>query len=528
MAFELNIIVAVGSNLTKDGYPIGRNGKLPWYRCAEDLAWFKEVTMGHPIIMGRKTYESIGRLLPGRLNIIISRKSDLELPKYEKYGDGEGVIVKSFEEAISIAVENGEKAFIIGGGSIYKYAIENDYVDNIYIDELNIEVEDADTFFPDFKAIHPWQKVGRRIEIVKDFAYASVYERERGRNNKVDNQYLNLIQDILKNGTEKDTRAGKTLSLFSRQMRFNLKNGLPMLTTKKMFSKGVIHELLWFIKGDTNIKYLVENGVHIWDDDAYRYYIELLPKLGEKYVKNCSLSKEEFINRVLADDVLYSEDGVSEIYKLGDLGPVYGFQWRNWNGVVDQLQDVIYKLKNNPDDRRIMLSAWNVSDIPDMALPPCHYCCQFYAKEMTLEERRRWYWKHITCIGSQNVTVEIMDEINVPKRKLSCMWNQRSVDVFLGLPFNILSYAILTHMIAHCVNMDVDELIFNGGDVHIYLNQMDAINEQLKRNPHKYRLPKLWLNNNIKDIDGFSYKDIVIDDYNSYPTIKAPLSVGLK
>jgi thymidylate synthase len=126
------------------------------------------------------------------------------------------------------------------------------------------------------------------------------------------------------------------------------------------------------------------------------------------------------------------------------------------------------------------------------------------------------------------VTVETMDEMNVPKRKLSCMWNQRSVDVFLGLPFNILSYAILTHMIAHCVNMDVDELIFNGGDVHIYLNQMDAINEQLKRNPYKYKLPKLWLNNNIKDIDGFSYKDIVIDDYNSYPTIKAPLSVGLK
>lgn len=518
MALELNIIVAVG-NKTENGYPIGRNGMMPW-RCKEDLQWFKEVTMGYPVIMGRKTFESIGKILPGRKNIVITSQL---IPVV----NDNLIYVKNVEEAIEIASKLSEKAFIIGGGSVYKYAIENDLVDNIYIDELNLNIDDADTFFPDFKNRGSWNQVGRRVEVAREFAYASVYEKERGRrNNEVDSQYLNLIKDILENGTEKNTRAGKTISVFGRQMRFNLKKGLPMLTTKKMFSKGVIHELLWFLKGDTNIKYLVDNNVHIWDDDAYRFFLEYIEKLGENYSGYKNITKEDFIQYVLNDEVIRDYTTPEIIYKFGDLGPVYGKQWRNWNG-IDQIQDVIHKLKTNPDDRRLIVSAWNVSDIPGMALPPCHYCCQFYSTEMTLQERRKWYWNHVTPIGSQNVDIETMDEANVPKRKLSCMWNQRSVDCFLGLPFNIESYSILTYIIAHCVNMDVDELIFIGGDVHIYLNQMDAINEQLKRNPYKYDLPHLKLNPDIKNIEYFKYEDIKIIGYESYPAIKAPLSVGL-
>jgi thymidylate synthase len=174
-----------------------------------------------------------------------------------------------------------------------------------------------------------------------------------------------------------------------------------------------------------------------------------------------------------------------------------------------------------------MLSAWNPSAIPSMALPPCHYCCQFYTKEMTFNERKTWFIQNIRYTELDNITNEYMDEFNVPKRKLSCMWMQRSVDTMLGLPFNILSYSILTHMIAQCVNMDVDELIFNGGDVHIYENQIPAFEEQLSRSPYKYALPHLELNPNIKNIEDFKYEDIKIVGYESYPAIKFPLSVGL-
>lgn len=372
--------------------------------------------------------------------------------------------------------------------------------------------------------------------------------------NIVDKQYLDLMQDILDNGIWKETRSGKVKSVFGRMMRFNLKDGFPLLITKKMFYKGMIHELLWFLKSDTNIKYLVDNNVHIWDADAYRYYVNLINEhnsLLEKYKEKLSiyeinhkdiLSKDDFIdnikNEILDYDILVSEDkqGIRFFkYKLGELGAIYGHQWRNWNG-IDQIKNVIETLKLNPNDRRMIISAWNVSELDTMALPPCHYNFQFYTRELSFEERLKLLsevdnsdlyeqngdWKPY---GIKEVEEDLI-KYDIPKYELSCLFNMRSNDFCLGNPYNISQYALLTHMISQCVNMTVGELIYNGGDVHIYENQIEGCKEQLSRDPFKYDLPKLWLNPEIKDIDSFTYDDIKILDYESYPTIKFPLSVG--
>jgi len=482
----VNIIVAVGNYIAPIGFPMGKNGAMPWNNKA-DLKWFKDTTTGHPVIMGRKTYEAIGHPLKNRVNIVVSTREDL-------WTENSGIrVYDNLEKAIEFAKSIDEEVYIIGGASIYDYALELDLVDRIYIDMLAEDVKDADTFFPDVISHPDWEEVGTPIEIEPRKAYATTYVKIRGRENHVDEQYLNLVNRIIKEGTEKDTRAGKTRSIFGAQLRFNLKEGLPMLTTKKMFAKGVIHELLWFLKGDTNIRYLVENGVHIWDDDAYRYFLQTICK---KPGAGAAMDKEEFLRRVLVRDAWYFF--AEKPYRFGDLGPVYGKQWRNFGG-VDQIKEVIEKLRNNPDDRRIMLSAWNVGEIKDMALPPCHYTCQFYTKKLSNG-----------------------------KRELSCMFQMRSNDVILGLPFNILSYSILTHMIAQCCDMEVGELIFSGGDVHVYENQIEEYERSQKNNnPHMYSLPTLLLNPDIKEIDDFKYEDIKIEGYRSYPSVKYPLSVGL-
>lgn len=524
----INIIVAVGNYIVNKGFPMGKNGAMPWNNKA-DLKWFKDTTTGHPVIMGRKTYEAIGHPLKNRTNIVVSTRDDL-------WTENSGIrVYDNLEGAIKFAKTLDEEVFIIGGASIYDYALSNDLVDRIYIDMLSEDVPDADTFFPDIITNPDWEEVGRPVEIENRKAYAMEYVKIRGKENHVDEQYINLVNRIIKEGVEKDTRAGKTRSIFGVQMRFNLKEGLPMLTTKKMFAKGVIHELLWFLKGDTNIKYLVDNGVHIWDDDAYRYYLEVVKKCkGPEGFEN-AYNKEAFLKFVKLNswgDGLYNMD--KSPYYYGDLGPVYGRQWRDWNG-IDQVKEVIEKFRSNPDDRRIMISAWNVGEIKDMALPPCHYCCQFYTKKMTIKERTKWAidnevkFERYDCYlnPSDEELTEMFDKAGVPKRKLSCMWNQRSVDCGLGLGFNILSYSILTHMVAQCCNMDVDELIFSGGDVHVYENHIGPLKEQLTRNPHMYALPTLKLNSAITEIDDFTYEDIKIEGYKSYPTIKMPLSVGL-
>lgn len=519
--YSVNLIVAVGNyDSDRKGYVIGKDGKIPW-RNKNDMKWFKETTINHPVIMGRKTFNSIGKPLSDRANIIIT--SDPNSIKYE-WSD---VVytASSVEDAVKIAKKTYKTdAFIIGGASVYKEALDKDLVDKIYIDYIDETVEDGDTFFDDIISDNPeWKLITKdAIQIEPGKAVALIYEKERGLRNNVDTTYLGLLNDIIENGVVKHTRAGDTLSVFGRSLRFNLKEGLPMLTTKKMYGKGVIHELLWFLKGDTNIRYLVINNVHIWDDDAYRYFLE---RFGD--IRG-DTTKEKFLNYVKLGAYIEGTD-----YVYGDLGPVYGKQWVNWNG-HNQIQEIIDTLKNNPDDRRMILSSWNVSEIPDMALPPCHYTCQFYSKPMTPQERMAWAVTHseinplIYFFKFPNGDIEkYMDEHNVPKRKLSCMWTQRSVDSLLGLPFNIMSYAVLTYLIAQCVNMEVDELIFNGGDVHIYANHIEGAKKQLERNPHKYALPQLVLNKDITEIKKFTYDDIKIKNYDSYPTIKFELNVGL-
>lgn len=294
-------------------------------------------------------------------------------------------------------------------------------------------------------------------------------------------QYLDLLRKILDEGVVRGDRTGTgTKGIFGHQMRFNLAEGFPLLTTKKVFLKGVIHELLWFLRGDTNIKYLVDNGVHIWDSDAFRYYNELCVKHGVLPV-----DLDTFLQAAGVESPI-------EGYKFGDLNHVYGYQWRSWpmasGEVVDQIANVIHTLKTNPTSRRMIVSAWNVADVEDMALPPCHTMFQFFVAE----------------------------------GKLSCQLYQRSGDTFLGVPFNIASYALLTMMIAKECGLEVGDFVHTLGDAHLYLNHLEQADEQLQREPRE--LPKMLLNPNVKSIFDYKYEDFTLEGYDPHPAIKAPLS----
>jgi thymidylate synthase len=296
--------------------------------------------------------------------------------------------------------------------------------------------------------------------------------------NNLDKQYQSLLQDIIDNGIEKKDRTGTgTISVFGRQIRHKMSDGFPLLTTKKMAFKTMVTELLWFLRGDTNIKYLVDNGCHIWDGDAYKNYTKSF--LGYEDIP----SQEWFINEIKTNSDFAN--------RFGDLGPIYGKQWRKWYGwrkhsLTDQIANLINDLKTNPDSRRLMVSAWNVGELDQMVLPPCHYSWQCYVRE---------------------------------GKYLSLMWNQRSVDTFLGLPFNIASYGLLLEIIAKEVNMVPDELIGNLGDVHLYSNHIEQAKEQISKEP--FELPKLTLEHSSLDPVELVYK---LEDYQSHPTIKAPLS----
>jgi len=351
--------------------------------------------------------------------------------------------------------------------------------------------------------------------------------------NNLDKTYQSLLKDILDNGVIKEDRTGTgTLSVFGRQIRHSMSEGYPLLTTKKMAVKAMITELKWFLKGDTNIKYLVENNCKIWNGDAYQHYFKNLPPNIDVFE---ILTEDKFINKIKTEDDFANQ--------WGELGPIYGKQWRSWKGFhegqhdilkviegiekhkdylegTDQIFNLIYNLKTNPDSRRLMVSAWNVGELDQMVLPPCHYGFQVYTKEMTLEERLEWNYENSDPLSrSMDYFPEHLDSMGVPKRKISLLWNQRSVDILLGLPFNVASYGLLLLILAKEVNMVPDELIGNLGDTHLYLNHLTQAKEQIKREP--YSLPKMEIKNCDIQNGEFEYELL---NYISHPKIEAPLS----
>ncbi|MFW0862165.1 MAG: thymidylate synthase [Candidatus Komeilibacteria bacterium] len=296
-------------------------------------------------------------------------------------------------------------------------------------------------------------------------------------------QYLDLLQKIMDEGVDKGDRTGTgTRSVFGQQMRFDLSEGFPLLTTKKVHLKSIIHELIWFISGDTSIKYLVENGVRIWNEWPFQKYLEAnsLADKFPKYTPEWDEEMKKFVERIKEDDEFAK--------KWGHIGPGYGKQWRDFGG-VDQLAEAIDKIKNNPNDRRIIVSAWNPAEVDKMALPPCHMFYQFY----------------------------------VANGKLSCLMYQRSCDTFLGVPFNIASYALLTMMVAQVTGLEPGEFVHVLGDTHIYSNHFDQVKEQLSREPRK--LPTMKINPDVKNIEDFVYEDFELVGYDPHPLIKAPISV---
>jgi thymidylate synthase len=410
--------------------------------------------------------------------------------------------------------------------------------------------------------------------------------------NNLDKQYQNLLQEILDTGIKKEDRTGTgTISVFGRQIRHKMSEGFPLLTTKKMPFRLIVTELLWFLRGETNIKFLVDNNCHIWDGDAYKAY--------EKWYEHMSKTTPFDVPKKFTQDELIKSISLDKWHadQFGELGPIYGRQWRKWSrkttreekitnpGVyethIDQIANLINDLKTNPDSRRLMVTAWNPAELDQMTLPPCHYGFQVYTRELSLNDRVLEFAKrdldpsefrrggnYGTVIPKER-TLEVLNNHNIPKRAISLMWNQRSVDTFLGLPFNIASYGLLLEIIAKAVNMVPDELIGNLGDTHLYLNHLDQAKEQIgremtweeqvhwvmkntdvelenfyiteevykettpKRTRQPYTLPKLAINDEFwnheyQTIDGWinsmEIGDFQLDGYRSHPHIKATLS----
>ncbi|TKY71778.1 Bifunctional dihydrofolate reductase-thymidylate synthase [Spatholobus suberectus] len=492
---------------------IGKDGKLPW-KLPTDLKFFKEITMKtsdpgkkNAIVMGRKTWESIPleyRPLSGRLNVVLTRSGSFDIATAENV-----VICGSMFSALELLAASPyslsiEKVFVIGGGQIFREALNAPGCEAIHSTEIQSSIE-CDTFMPpvDFTIFRPWYSSFPKVENnicysfttyvrvrssaaeslsqntdplfdndsdsinfeVKDFSFLPkmIFERHE------EYVYLKLVQDIISEGTTKDDRTGTgTLSKFGCQMRFNLRRSFPLLTTKKVFWRGVVEELLWFISGSTNAKVLQEKGIHIWDGNASREYLD-----------GVGLTERE----------------------EGDLGPVYGFQWRHFGARYtdmhddysgkgfDQLLDVISKIKHNPDDRRIILSAWNPADLKLVALPPCHMFAQFY----------------------------------VAHGELSCQMYQRSADMGLGIPFNIASYALLTCMIAHVCDLLPGDFVHVIGDAHVYCNHVRPLQEQLHNPPKPF--PTLKINQKKKDIDSFVAADFKLIGYDPHQKIDMKLAV---
>ncbi|CAB9503705.1 Thymidylate synthase [Seminavis robusta] len=499
MVKEMAAIVAVAAQSRGIGY----KGELPW-KLPGDMRHFQKVTMDNntpdcqnAVLMGRKTWESIPpkfRPLKGRINVVLtkSQQPSQTMP--------EGVVVaSSLQDACDQldAMSHVGQVFVIGGTQIYEQALSLGWVTRVICTHVyNVpETQKFDAFFPDLKDTEwecaPFDKENarRQTDSASGLSYEFVeFTRKKKPStermndkpqsstevvkNTEEMQYLDLCREILETGVKRGDRTGTgTLSKFGTQMRFSLRDGtLPLLTTKRTFWRGVAEELLWFVSGNTNANELAAKDIHIWDGNGSREFLD--------------------------------QRGLTE-REVGDLGPVYGFQWRHFGAKyenmhtdytgqgVDQLADCIHKIIHNPEDRRIIMSAWNPADLQEMALPPCHMFCQFYVDTTTNE--------------------------------LSCQMYQRSADMGLGVPFNIASYALLTHMVAHVTGRKPGDFIHTIGDAHIYLNHVDALKEQLTREPRAF--PKLKINPEKKNIDDFLFGDFEVIGYNPHKTIKMKMAV---
>jgi len=485
-----SVVVAAATST----FGIGKGGQIPWM-LKGDLKNFKRLTSAvsdekkqNSVIMGRRTWESIPskfKPLGNRLNIVLSRnekvREELSIPD-------EVLIATSLSEAVSQLSEGNhvssiENIFVIGGEAAYREAVASSNCEKVHLTLVETEVPDADTFFPQLPATK-YQMVSRSEPQEEDgisYSFADfVAIPQMGvlkgptmvvqSPNEDESQYLRLCEDIIKNGVCRGDRTGTgTLSKFGVQMRFGLQdNVFPMLTTKRVFWRGVAEELLWFVKGCTNGKELSDKGIHIWDGNGSKEFLESRG-LGHR---------EE-----------------------GDLGPVYGFQWRHFGADykdfnadykgegVDQLVECIRKIKETPEDRRIILTAWNPADLDEMALPPCHMFCQFY----------------------------------VANGALSCQMYQRSADMGLGVPFNIASYSLLTRMVAQVTGLKCGEFVHTIGDAHVYLNHVDALKEQISRTPRAF--PTLKIDESVIDIDAFTMDHFTVENYKPMATIKMKMAV---
>lgn len=494
---NLNLILAISKDgvIGKKGVNSNTSHSIPW-KIQSDMVRFKKLTTGCGVIMGRTTWESIPekyRPLPDRENIVLSRNT--------KPIKG-AIVMSSVDEVIQYVESNSEKLFwVIGGTEIYAqffplvaeihltevnaYFSEKHYVQGPNFPRKRSGVFEGFYFaFEEYFEIAPGDEYSTIYKIFKqkledsdiDFLRKRAIKqiavnRAKSRYLEIKSPYENLLFKILKKGKIKKDRTGTgTVSLFGEQIRFDLSSAFPLITTKKIALKPVIYELLWFLKGDSNIEYLCKNGVSIWDDWPY-----------EVFKKSSDFNNEsikEFAKRITEDSQFAK--------KWGDLGPVYGVQWRSWQGSNGEVFD---QIKKNPDSRRLMVSAWNVADISKMALPPCHAIFQFY----------------------------------VADGKLSCQLYQRSADVFLGVPFNIASYALLTMMIAQVCGLQVGEFIHTFGDVHIYANHFDQIAEQLSRQVQLN--PSMYLNESITSIEEFTFSDFSLKGYDPHPAIIGDVAV---
>lgn len=471
---------------------IGINGKLPW-NIKKDLKYFSELTnecdvnKQNIVVMGRKTWESIpNKPLKNRINIVLS-SNDIDLNEYENTYHFTSLeeVVEKYGNSDSI-----DNIFIIGGSRVYEKALELKLDDFVYLTEIKVHndtVIEYDCFFPkldktNYEKILPNPYYYDNYMNLREKRIKSLFFHDGGdcagnyqfvtyiKKNTEEQQYLDLIKEILENGVRKSNRTGiDTLSLFGRTMRFSLRNGkFPLLTTKKVFWKGVAEELLWFISGSTNSNILANKGVNIWKGNTSREFLD-----------NLGLTN----------------------YEKGDCGPVYGFQWRhfgaeytdmhgNYEGKgIDQLKQIIETIKTDPNSRRLVMTAWDPVSIGQMVLPPCHSMCQFY----------------------------------VENGELSCQLYQRSCDIGLGVPFNIASYSLLTVLIAHCTGLKPGDFIHVLGDTHVYVNHIDALKQQIERNPRIF--PTLKITTDNTNIDNFTMNDFQLSGYNPYPNIKMDMAV---